>query len=460
MAPKHVPYEALEPEPARQTLAELVERVFADALTASAAGRALRIEIPLQPVNAPAWLQAQETSERVYWGDRERAFEVAGIGAADVVADTDGAPDRILERILPRLGSAHPHLRYYGGLRFNAGAAARGAWQDFRGGRFVLPRVELLNEGGQTYLACNILAGDALDDVEEAIEEVRFPETDEGPATPEVRGRSDRPDRAGWDAMIDQALELFGRSGVRKLVLARETTFALDEAPDPVGLLRRLTDRADRAYAFLFQPGNGVAFLGATPERLYRRQGRYIESEAVAGTRPRGATEAEDAALGRDLLESDKDVREHRYVVDALREAFGRLCGSVQDGRVELLPLPECQHLYCRFEGILAEPYSDAAILRALHPTPAVGGYPTEGAADWIAALEPFDRGWYAGPVGWVSREAAEFAVALRCGLVDGASLRVYTGAGIVVGSTTAGEWAEIENKMQKMSGVLGGHDR
>ena len=105
-------------------------------------------------------------------------------------------------------------------------------------------------------------------------------------------------------------------------------------------------------------------------------------------------------------------------------------------------------HLFSRVVGQLKDGVGDGQLIKRLHPTPAVGGYPTENALAEIERLEPFERGWYAGPVGWVSAEAAEFAVAIRSGMLERNSLSLYSGAGIVPGSTPQLEWEEIEHKI------------
>lgn len=463
------PPEAFEPEPARRSLAELVEQVLAQALAPEAApGGAFRVEIPVHRTDAQAWLRAQDAHEKVYWSNRGRTLEVAGIGSADTVAAgvEPGERAAVFARLRDRLAHAHPRLRYFGGLRFDPRSDRPGPWQGFGACRFTLPRFELLNADGQSFLACNLVipgagASDGLfEEIDAGIASLRFPEGAPAALTRPV-SRTDHPDRGEWERMISRALELLGSGEVEKIVLARESRFEFDAPPDALEMLRRLSERTYRAYRFYFQPEEGLAFLGASPERLYKRTGRHLESEAVAGTRPRGLTPKDDEALARALLESEKDVREHRFVVDALVAGFASLCGAVQRGdELSLLRLPECQHLHRRIEGILAGPCSDEQILRVLHPTPAVGGHPTREAAEWIARLEPFDRGWYTGPVGWVGRDAAEFAVALRCGLAHGTAFSVYSGAGIVTGSTPQAEWDEIEGKMGNLAGILGGDDR
>ena len=200
-----------------------------------------------------------------------------------------------------------------------------------------------------------------------------------------------------------------------------------------------------------------MAFLGASPERLFRRDGRSVESEAVAGTRPRGVSSADDEGLRDDLLHSAKDRSEHTYVSKGIGEALAPLCEEleIEDG-VSEMKLARGRHLRSRVRGTLRDGVTDAALLDALHPTPAVGGHPRDEALERYRDLEPFDRGWYAGPVGWIGAEASEFAVGIRSGLVRGRTLALFSGAGIVAGSVPDEEWAEIEQKIGDFTGMFG----
>ena len=182
---------------------------------------------------------------------------------------------------------------------------------------------------------------------------------------------------------------------------------------------------------------------------MYKRAGDRIETEAVAGTSPRGASREEEAALEQELLSCSKNALEHRYVVDAIREALNELCCEVQtDPKARLVKLEGGQHLVTRFAGKLRGKVSDDQIITRLHPTPAVAGYPRDEALTAISDMEPFSRGWYAGPVGYVGYGQSEFAVAIRSALVNHDKLSLYAGAGIVEGSTAEGEWREIETKI------------
>jgi menaquinone-specific isochorismate synthase len=190
---------------------------------------------------------------------------------------------------------------------------------------------------------------------------------------------------------------------------------------------------------------------------LYQRNNGTIYSEAIAGTRPRGKNEFEDCVLERELLDSDKERREHAFVIESIQESLNSLCKEVIASKeISVIKLRRLQHLYSKFHGKLKDNISDADILSALHPTPAVGGVPGKEALEQIQTMEPFHRGWYAAPIGWIGYNSAEFAVAIRSGLVNGKSLALYSGGGIVEGSDVNSEWHEIENKIGNFLKALG----
>ena len=182
-----------------------------------------------------------------------------------------------------------------------------------------------------------------------------------------------------------------------------------------------------------------------------------IETEALAGTRARGHTPEADTRLAGELLSSRKEQREHGFVVDGIRSAMRGLCEvySENDSSPELMKLSRVQHLCTRIRGELAKDVDDADILGSLHPTPAVGAYPTQPGLDLINRLEPFQRGWYSGPVGWVSRDGADFAVAIRSALIRESQLHLYSGVGIVEGSLADQEWREMEGKIAGLLSIF-----
>lgn len=257
--------------------------------------------------------------------------------------------------------------------------------------------------------------------------------------------------------MVRWALDSIEEHDLDKVVLARRVALALDDSMDPMLVLRHLEKATSGSYHFAVRPVGGPAFVGASPERLFRRDGRCVESEAVAGTRPRGETEAEDAAFREELLQSPKERREHAYVQEAIREDLERVCTHVEvPNETRELALERGRHLYSKVTGTLRSGTRTTELLETLHPTPAVGGVPTGDAVEAIRAQEPFDRGWYAGPVGWIGRDAAEFAVGLRAGLAWEDRVALFSGAGIVDGSEPDREWEEIEQKIGDFAAIMG----
>jgi len=282
----------------------------------------------------------------------------------------------------------------------------------------------------------------------------RVPERDGARRWPAAR-RLDRPDGHldAWRGSVALALEAIAGGRLDKVVLARE---ALVEAAWPfprAELLRRLRARAG-LEAYVYASGG---LVGASPELLVSRRGRVAISRPMAGTVPRGATAAAEARGLAQLTGSAKEAVEHRLVVDAVTEGLAKVADRVEVAPPEVVRLATVAHLATEVTADFTEPLPSALELAGLlHPTPAVGGSPQDAAMAAIAALEPFDRGRYAGPVGWVDAAGdGEWAVALRCAALEGRRARLLAGAGIVPGSDPDAEWAETEHKLAAMLEVL-----
>jgi menaquinone-specific isochorismate synthase len=450
---------------ARWLLADRASRVLSKAGLvpgADLAERVVRLAVPVAPVEPFRWLRGQSLFPKLYWSGREDGLGVAAVGVAD--QQESGAPegaDALPKRLASLVVSGDPQVRYYGGLRFDPMRKPDAEWAAFGAYRFVLPRFEL-HAGGRegATLVCNlVLPSDAERPAEilEQIELLSFPRNASDAALPGPVSRTDGPDEREWRNNIERALAVLSGGRLGKVVLARRTEFVFSERVDAALLAESFKGTTPGCFHFYVEPEEGVAFVGASPERLFRREGRAIESEAVAGTRPRGASEADDAELRDELLSSEKDKAEHDHVRVGIGETLGPLCDELEvDEGVSEMKLASRRHLVSKVRGTLGEGVTDAEVLRALHPTPAVGGYPRAEALEEIRALEPFDRGWYAGPVGWIGADGAEFAVGIRSGLVRGNRLALFSGAGIVAGSVPEGEWAEIEQKIGDFTRMFG----
>jgi len=239
------------------------------------------------------------------------------------------------------------------------------------------------------------------------------------------------------------------------------------------------------SYLFLLELSPGLAFIGCTPETLFRLRSSasgdddVLHTEAIAGTRRRGTTVEEDARLAAELEASLKDRSELDAVSLFLEEALGDAglrCSELRRSDAALLQLRHVQHMKVTFAARLARPAAavpyrladgsagsategglcrTAAVLPLLHPTPAVCGTPREAARATLARLEPFDRGYYAGPLGHISSEGCEFCVGIRSALVCGDSVSLYAGAGLVAGSVARHELDETQAKMKDFTALF-----
>ncbi|WP_156725515.1 isochorismate synthase [Streptomyces apocyni] len=295
---------------------------------------------------------------------------------------------------------------------------------------------------------------------------VRAPEAESGVAwtvTP-------RPEPADYADGVRRALELIGRGDLCKVVLARCLELTADTPVWVPALLARLVRADPAAYAFaadVTAPGDPAprTLVGASPELLVSRRGTTVVANPLAGSIPRSG----DAALDREriarLRESAKDLGEHAHTAGQVADVLGGFCADLEvpDGP-EVIGTPTMWHLSTRITGRLADPADPASsalgLAEALHPTPAVCGVPAAGALAAIADLEPEDRGYYAGMVGWTGLDGdGEWAVTIRSAEVCDRTLRLFAGAGIVDGSEPAAELAETAAKFRTLLRAIGLED-
>jgi menaquinone-specific isochorismate synthase len=450
------------PDGARWLLADRVSRALSGTgLESVAEERVVRLAVPAGRINPFRWLREQRIFPKTYWSGREDQAGVAAVGAADLrearVSEGAGSLPKLLASLPDTGGSG---ARYYGGMSFDPLRKPEGEWTAFGAYHFVLPRFELHSGDGETTLVCNLVLprdADNATKILREIEDLSLPLGASGASLPIPISREESPGLPGWRENVGRALSAFSEGRLGKVVLARRVEFGFDGDLDPTLLLESLKAATPDCFHFYAEPEDGAAFLGASPERLFRRERRSVESEAVAGTRPRGVSSADDDGLRDDLLHSAKDLSEHSYVRTGIQETLAPLCEDLQmDQDISDMKLARGRHLRSKVRGTLREGVTDAGLLDALHPTPAVGGHPRGEAMEEIHALEPFDRGWYAGPVGWIGAEASDFAVGIRSGLVRGRTLALFSGAGIVAGSVPDEEWGEIEQKIGDFTGTFG----
>ncbi|HSC86657.1 MAG TPA: isochorismate synthase [Polyangiaceae bacterium] len=362
-----------------------------------------------------------------------------------------------------------PGLRAFGGVSFEP--QVEGDWSVFGAGLLVLPRLLYVDRSDRAELllltpphevesslafAESALRGavEQRSAVEQSGASSQSAAGESGgsePSQTRVRSESTSLDRAGFCELVERIRAGIERGDFTKVVAARSLHLELTEAPRLAEFLARLREVEPSAARFLLRLGDS-RFVGATPERLVRKRGLQVETEAVAGSI---STQLEGA--GERLLGSTKDQAEHRVVVAAIREALAELVAWEPNGEPRLRALRRILHLHTPLTGELHEARHVLDLVERLHPTPAVGGHPRQAALAFLRANEPGSRGWYAAPFGWVDLHGdGEFVVALRSALLHGERAQVFAGAGIVRDSRGEDEYAETELKMSAMLAALG----
>ena len=500
----------------------LAPRGALDALVAEATRRAERLRRPVvvsltsrvRPRDPLSAFAAAAEADRALWLRPEAGESLVGLGAAHVLRAS--GPDRFarladawrnllgdaLIEDQAGLPSSGPLL--LGGFAFDPLRPSSAAWAAFGDAHLVLPGSSLAQRDGAAWLTRNVLVGPRNPAADEHPERHTDPpkashktdgkrlqrhtegrkashqadgkrlqrHTHEPEASHEIDGKrlqrhtdprtashGTLPSADDWQALVGSVVAGIrdGSLGVDKVVLARAEQLILDRRVDEA-CLRRLV--RDYPTCTVFAVARGAAcFLGATPERLAQVHHGSVRTMALAGSIGRGATPAEDRALGDQLLASPKERAEHGVVVRAIRDGLAEVCTSVVGpAEPRLVRLPNVQHLLTPLRAELSPGRGLFDVAAALHPSPAVGGSPRDRALAVIREREGLDRGWYGGLVGWVNAAGeGELGVGIRSALLRGTEAWLYAGCGIVADSDPAAERAESEWKLRPMRSALAG---
>jgi menaquinone-specific isochorismate synthase len=264
-------------------------------------------------------------------------------------------------------------------------------------------------------------------------------------------------DAAQFKTSVKSALKLIESQYFSKLVLSQAINVLSQTPFSLIDSLNNLRLTYPGCYVFSTSNGKGQNFIGASPERLISIDNNQLVTDALAGSAPRGKTEVEDANLGKGLLNSEKDLREHQVVIDFIVDRLSKLGINPDFSPVpRLLQLSNIQHLWTPIRARIPRDIHLLKILAQLHPTPAVAGVPRDIALEQIRGCESCDRSLYGAPIGWIDRTGnGEFAVGIRSALIDGDRAILYAGAGIVAGSEPEKELAEIQLKLQALLNAL-----
>jgi isochorismate synthase len=331
----------------------------------------------------------------------------------------------------------------------------RGRWNDFSPAEAFVPRIGIRRSDGRSTLSVVIPVseqpGPTLDLLASLRRPMPIPVLDPGDHTIESH-----PHVAEWAELVADAVKVIEAGELDKVVLARSVTVASSEPVAILRVFRQLVEAYPQCYTFAWKSFRSV-LMGASPELLAEVRNGVFRANPLAGSARRGEGDEDDAAIGERLLASAKDQREHRLVVDDMRD---RLEGVVDDleipDRPSLKKMATVQHLSTEIVGRTRTDVTVLDAVAAVHPTPAVGGVPRDEAVAWIEGHETLDRGWYTGGIGWMSPNGdGAVAITLRCGLIDHATTHLFAGAGIVAASVPAEEVLETRLKLRPLLDVL-----
>lgn len=326
-------------------------------------------------------------------------------------------------------------------------------WNDFECCRWLIPKYLFLRNKNYYSIIINLIGDNKdihnyLNDLDNELvnteKEVRY--NNENLNAVKINSE----DSIEWNNIVNRCLEKITKKELEKVVPARVVELRLNSKIDFINVTDSLEENYPECYTFIYRNKNS-AFFGTTPEKLFNVENGFIETDALAGSIQRGDSELDDQELGQQLLESEKDINEHNSVRNFLLEKLYHVTENIQyDCTPRLRKLSNIQHLWTPIKAKLKPDIDVLSLIDNLFPTPAICGYPTESALKLIESLENFDRGLYAGIIGWFNLEnQGEFAVALRSAILRNNILHAFAGCGIVEGSDTLLEYNETELKLK-----------
>ncbi|MEN9823142.1 MAG: hypothetical protein RLZ04_1568 [Actinomycetota bacterium] len=317
-------------------------------------------------------------------------------------------------------------------------------------GSLTVPAVTVVRRADGTAWVIEVEGGIEAPDVASALAPVSRPQ----PRAQEFAVRPLTPVER-YLAAVTAARDAVRSGALTKAVIAREIEVS---SPDPIdvhAVLLRLKATFGRSHRYSID-----GFIGASPELLVAVEGSTVRSHPLAGTTPRTGDPDTDQRAAAELLASEKNQVEHRVVIDMIHDTLLPWCSYLDwEPEPSIVTVANVQHLGTAMEGHLSDPRPDAiTLVRALSPTPALGGFPRDAALALIAEVEGFDRGRYGGSVGWVDAAGdGTWAVAIRCAELsdDRRTARLVGGGGIVADSEPLAELAETQAKLQAMLSAI-----
>lgn len=463
--------------PNRETYIEFLENVCAQS-----PARTLVISFPVPWNDLLKWFKSfKKDGFGYYWEKPEASDAIAACGMMEeytgyghnrfetINRKINESEDSILHLNLSN-GATDCETIFVGGFSF-FDEINDAAWQGFAPASFTLPEY-LIRKKGKESTASIALHIDKTPTLEELHEHItrkisRFlsgEKVDDGSFSMQVsvsangkQTNTSIDEHRNWIETITEAKEKINKGIFKKVVLGRQLKLQLPQHFDAFNVLNHLRTRYPKCTTFYIQHKNSAAFIGSSPELLLSVDGDEVQTEALAGSIERGNSQKEDNELASTLLQSAKDKHEHKIVVNNIKKLLAPFVEDIEAAcKPVVKKLANVQHLRTPIGGKMLAPVSTCSILNDLHPTPAVGGTPRKVALPYIAKNELFDRGWFAGPIGWITpAKKAEFSVAIRSGLINQGTARLFAGCGIVADSNPETEWQETNLKFMSMLSAL-----
>lgn len=414
---------------------------------------------------------SQFTGSRFFWADFKREVIYVGLGRA-----TSLEPTSVEERF-QSIDEAWQHMTanavvtddapaytgpmLFGGFNFDPLKQTTPLWDSFPHTMFVVPELMLTIAKGKTWLTINNVITTQSSITEDYQYSDFINKLNNPPAKIDQPGlahilHKEEIAPSQWMGDVERVTASIQTGELDKVVLARELRVFADRPIATSAALENLYTQQRDSYVFAFEHGE-ESFIGATPERLVKKEGEQFLSTCLAGSFARGNTTSEDVDFGVTLLQDDKNLLEHALAVKMIKNAMSEVCVSIDMPEQPILfKLKDIQHLYTPVAGQSREGASLLKAVEALHPTPALGGYPPQEAVAMIREVEQLDRGWYAAPIGWINRhQDGEFAVAIRSALIQGSEASLFAGCGIMGESDPLSEYNETTLKFRPMLAAL-----
>jgi salicylate biosynthesis isochorismate synthase/menaquinone-specific isochorismate synthase len=410
------------------------------------------------------------------WEQPDRDVTIASLGQVENVAAS--GPDRFHEvaaecshlsgeAVVIDLVSGYAETvpLWVGGFAFADEGSRESHWSSFEPASMCLPAVSFSGRGSSAAMTVNMVLEHGQDPAAvaaacaarvAALSEGRLPMLDPHPAQrPSIEGSRSPGD---FERSVSAAISRIRSGEIEKVVLAREVVVRSGSAHDPAAIFSALREGFPSCFNFCVGTPE-AAFIGASPELLVRCNGRTVSTVGLAGSTRRSSDPSVDSHLAERLLTSPKDRGEQGVVVERIVKALSRVSVWVEAAEEpDIIKVANIQHLATPVVAQLSQPLTAIELAGLLHPTPAVGGEPWKKASAVMREVEGLDRGWYAGPVGWMDGSGdGEFCVALRSALLRDREARLFAGVGVVADSDPAAELAETEMKLGALLPLIGG---